>query len=160
MLPIDEEFYIRYYIGPSTLKGLRQEEFTEFEVSAEKQTLTYRNHSGYKGKDDLEATYIISRSVIDAIKEMVIDSTIMNEDDDTFPPPDSSGKQELEIVYANEHISLNTNKQVTLLDESDIEDPIAFKIFYTLCQNLKSFLYTIIKSHPQNLNNKKKSYMY
>lgn len=40
---------------------------------------------------------------------------IMKEDDSNWPPPDRVGRQELEVVMGNEHISFATTKLGSLL---------------------------------------------
>nr|GFD55746.1 protein mago nashi homolog [Tanacetum cinerariifolium] len=40
----------------------------------------------------------------------------MKEDDNNWPEPDRVGRQELEIVMGNEHISFTTSKIGSLMD--------------------------------------------
>jgi protein mago nashi len=47
----------------------------------------------------------VHRSVINELRRIVEDSEIMSEDDALWPQPDRVGRQELEIVIGDEHIS-------------------------------------------------------
>lgn len=54
--------------------------------------------------------------MIEELKRMIEDSEIMREDDSLWPPPDRVGRQELEILLGNEHISFTTSKIGSLVD--------------------------------------------
>jgi hypothetical protein len=58
----------------------------------------------------------------------------MKEDDANWPLPDRVGKQELEIVLKNEHISFTTAKIGSLLDVQSSKDPEGLRVFYYLVQ--------------------------
>jgi protein mago nashi len=58
----------------------------------------------------------------------------MKEDDSNWPEPDRVGRQELEIVMANEHISFTTSKIGSLVDVQTSKDPEGLRIFYYLVQ--------------------------
>lgn len=60
----------------------------------------------------------------------------MKEDDNSWPEPDRIGRQELEIVMGNEHISFTTSKIGSLLDVQSSKDPEGLRIFYYLVQVL------------------------
>lgn len=49
----------------------------------------------------------VGQSVVEELKRIVEDSEIMKEDDHQWPQPDRIGKQELEIVLGDEHISFS-----------------------------------------------------
>ena len=59
---------------------------------------------------------------------------ILKEDDNNWPEPDRIGRQELEIVMGNEHISFTTSKIGSLLDVQSSKDPDGLRIFYYLVQ--------------------------
>ena len=59
---------------------------------------------------------------------------IMKEDDNNWPEPDRVGRQELEIVMGNEHISFTTSKIGSLVDVQTSRDPEGLRIFYYLVQ--------------------------
>ncbi|KAK4382800.1 protein mago nashi2 [Sesamum angolense] len=59
---------------------------------------------------------------------------IMKEDDNNWPEPDRVGRQELEIVMGNEHISFTTSKIGSLMDVQTSKDPEGLRIFYYLVQ--------------------------
>jgi protein mago nashi len=58
----------------------------------------------------------------------------MKEDDNNWPEPDRVGRQELEIVMGNEHISFTTSKIGSLVDVHSSQDPEGLRIFYYLVQ--------------------------
>lgn len=58
----------------------------------------------------------------------------MKEDDANWPEPDRVGRQELEIVMGNEHISFTTSKIGSLVDVQSSKDPEGLRIFYYLVQ--------------------------
>ncbi|RRT55793.1 hypothetical protein B296_00034355 [Ensete ventricosum] len=58
----------------------------------------------------------------------------MKEDDNKWPPPDRVGRQEMEIVMNNEHISFTTSKIGSLVDVQCSQDPKGFRVFYYLVQ--------------------------
>ncbi|MBA0559890.1 hypothetical protein Gohar_012496 [Gossypium harknessii] len=58
----------------------------------------------------------------------------MKEDDNNWPEPDRVGRQELEIVMGNEHISFTTSKIGSLVDVQSSKDPEGLRIFYYLVQ--------------------------
>lgn len=58
----------------------------------------------------------------------------MKEDDSKWAEPNAVGRQELEVVIGNEHISFTTSKIGSLLDVQDSQDPEGLRIFYYLVQ--------------------------
>ncbi|KAF2292011.1 hypothetical protein GH714_000131 [Hevea brasiliensis] len=72
---------------------------------------------------------------------------IMKEDDANWPEPDRVGRQELEIVMGNEHISFTTSKIGSLVDVQSSKDPEGLRIFYYLVQDLKCFVFSLISLH-------------
>ena len=58
----------------------------------------------------------VSPAVLGELKRIVEDSEIMQEDDANWPEPDKVGRQELEILLNNEHISFTTGKIGSLAD--------------------------------------------
>ncbi|XP_016649735.1 PREDICTED: protein mago nashi homolog [Prunus mume] len=73
--------------------------------------------------------------------------TILKEDDVNWPEPDRVGRQELEIVMGNEHISFTTSKIGSLVDVQSSKDPEGLRIFYYLVQDLKCFVFSLISLH-------------
>lgn len=59
---------------------------------------------------------------------------IMKEDDNNWPMPDRVGRQELEIVMGQDHISFTTTKLGSLLQVQQSQDPEGLRIFYYLVQ--------------------------
>ena len=58
----------------------------------------------------------------------------MKEDDNNWPMPDRVGRQELELVLGNEHVSFNTTKLGSVLQVQQSKDPEGLRIFYYLVQ--------------------------
>ncbi|KAG0718488.1 Protein mago nashi 2 [Chionoecetes opilio] len=120
------DFYIRYYVGH---KGKFGHEFLEFEFRPDGK-LRYANNSNYKNdvmirkEASYSAQYLLSilkkaychRCVMEELKRIIDDSEIMQEDDSSWPQPDRVGRQELEIVIGDEHISFTTSKIGSLVD--------------------------------------------
>jgi len=48
--------------------------------------------------------------ILQELRRIVIDSKILTEDDSKWPEPDKVGRQELEILVDNKHISFSTCK--------------------------------------------------
>ncbi|CAF1306034.1 unnamed protein product, partial [Adineta steineri] len=63
------------------------------------------------------------------------------------PPQDRNGRQELEIVLGDEHISFTTAKIGSLIDINNSRDPDGLRCFYYLVQDLKCFVFSLISLH-------------
>nr|CAD2173567.1 unnamed protein product [Meloidogyne enterolobii] len=119
-----EQFYVRYYVGH---KGKFGHEFLEFE---------FRPDECYVGK-----------AVMEELKRIIDDSEIMNEDDANWPEPDRVGRQELEILSGNDHVSFTTSKIGCLVEVNDSKDPVGLRSFYYLVQDLKCLVFSLIGLH-------------
>eukprot|EP01098_Paradermamoeba_levis_P016282 TRINITY_DN869_c0_g1_i1.p1 TRINITY_DN869_c0_g1~~TRINITY_DN869_c0_g1_i1.p1 ORF type:complete len:147 (-),score=33.13 TRINITY_DN869_c0_g1_i1:116-556(-) len=137
------EFYLRYYVGH---KGKFGHEFLEFEFRSDGK-LRYANNSHYKNETMIRKEAFVTGSVLKELQRIIIDSEIMKEDDNLWPLPDKVGKQELEIVLDDEHISFTTSKIGSLLDVQESKDPEGLRIFYYLVQDLKCFVFSLISLH-------------
>mmetsp|Transcript_46469 Transcript_46469/g.113149 ORF Transcript_46469/g.113149 Transcript_46469/m.113149 type:complete len:149 (-) Transcript_46469:181-627(-) len=137
------EFYLRYYTGH---KGKFGHEFLEFEFRPDGK-MRYANNSNYKNDTMIRKEVFVNEGVVEALKKIVKDSEIMKEDDRNWPMPDKVGRQELEIVMGNEHISFTTTKIGSLLDVEDSKDPEGLRVFYYLIQDLKCFVFSICQMH-------------
>ncbi|KAF4533285.1 hypothetical protein B566_EDAN004405 [Ephemera danica] len=71
----------------------------------------------------------------------------MYEDDSLWPQPDRVGRQELEIVIGDEHISFTTSKTGSLVDVNQSKDPEGLRCFYYLVQDLKCLVFSLIGLH-------------
>jgi len=69
------------------------------------------------------------------------------EDDSAWPVPDRVGRQELEIVIGDEHISFTTSKIGSLVDVNNSKDPEGLRCFYYLVQDLKCLVFSLIALH-------------
>ncbi|CAN1229188.1 Protein mago nashi homolog 2 [Linum perenne] len=124
------EFYLRYYVGH---KGKFGHEFLEFEFRPDGK-LRYANNSNYKNDTMIRKEVFLSPAVLKECRRIISDSEIMKEDDNNWPEPDRVGRQELEIVMGNEHISFTTSKIGSLVDVQSSKDPEGLRIFYYLVQ--------------------------
>ncbi|MCL7034506.1 hypothetical protein MKW94_020324 [Papaver nudicaule] len=126
------EFYLRYYVGH---KGKFGHEFLEFEFRPDGK-LRYANNSNYKNDTMIRKEVFLTPAVLKECRRIISDSEIMKEDDNNWPEPDRVGRQELEIVMGNEHISFTTSKIGSLVDVQSSKDPEGLRIFYYLVQKL------------------------
>ena len=139
----DEEFYVRYYAGH---KGKFGHEFLEFEFRTDGR-LRYANNSNYKNDTMIRKQAFVSPSVLAELRRVIAESDITREDDKNWPAGDRNGRQELEVVCGNEHISFTTNKIGSLKDVENSKDPEGLRIFYYLVQDLKCFVFSLIGMH-------------
>jgi len=140
---MEEDFYVRYYVGH---KGKFGHEFLEFEFRPGGK-MRYANNSHYKNESMIRKEAFVGASVMSELKRIIEDSDVMKEDDHNWPQPDRVGKQELEIVLGDEHISFTTSKIGSLLDVEESKDPEGLRIFYYLVQDLKCFVFSLISLH-------------
>merc|ERR1712038_700161 len=142
-LTMSKDFYLRYYVGH---KGKFGHEFLEFEFRPDGK-LRYANNSNYKNDTMIRKEAYVHRSAMDELRRIIEDSEIMAEDDALWPQPDRVGRQELEIVIGDEHISFTTSKIGSLVDVNNSKDPDALRCFYYLVQDLKCLVFSLIGLH-------------
>jgi len=138
-----DDFYVRYYVGH---KGKFGHEFLEFEFRPDGK-VRYANNSHYKNETMIRKEVHVSPSALQELKRIIQDSEVLREDDSLWPEPDRIGKQELEIVLGNEHVSFTTTKIGSLLDVQESKDPDGLRIFYYLVQDLKLFVFSLLVPH-------------
>eukprot|EP00052_Salpingoeca_macrocollata_P018858 m.155398 g.155398 ORF g.155398 m.155398 type:complete len:149 (+) comp20807_c5_seq1:67-513(+) len=138
-----KDFYVRYYVGH---KGKFGHEFLEFEFRPDGK-LRYANNSQYKNDTMIRKEAFVSSAVLAELKRIVEDSEIMKEDDNLWPAPDRVGRQELEIVCGDEHISFATSKIGSLVDVNESKDPEGLRCFYYLIQDLRCLVFSLISLH-------------
>lgn len=138
-----QDFYIRYYVGH---KGKFGHEFLEFEFRPDGK-LRYANNSNYKNDTMIRKEAYVHKCVMDELKRIISESEIMHEDDSLWPQPDRIGRQELEIVIGDEHISFTTSKTGSLVDVNHSKDPDGLRCFYYLVQDLKCLVFSLIGLH-------------
>ena len=82
------------------------------------------------------------------LKRIIEDSEILKEDDNLWPRPDRVGRQELEVVLGEDHISFTTSKIGSLIDVNQCKDPEGLRTFYYLVQEcvIMSSTYDVINS--------------
>jgi len=138
-----DDFYLRYYVGH---KGKFGHEFLEFEFRPDGK-LRYANNSQYKGDTLIRKESYVNKCVVDELKRIIEDSEILQEDDAMWPQPDRVGRQELEIVMGDEHISFTTSKIGSLVDVNNSKDPEGLRTFYYLVQDVKCLVFSLIALH-------------
>jgi protein mago nashi len=109
--------------------------------------LRYSNNSNYKKDKIIRKQVFVSPAVLRELERIVSESDIFVQDDATWPEPDRVGKQELEIVLGEQHLFFETAKIGSLIDVESSQDPRGLKIFYYLVQDLRCFVFSLIKSH-------------
>jgi protein mago nashi len=106
-----DEFYLRYYVGH---QGKFGHEFLEFEFRPDGK-MRYANNSNYKNDTMIRKEVFVNEGVIEALKKVIKDSEIMQEDDRNWPMPDKVGRQELEVsVPASLRPNAYSKKSVSL----------------------------------------------
>uniref|UniRef100_V9IH04 Protein mago nashi 2 n=1 Tax=Apis cerana TaxID=7461 RepID=V9IH04_APICE len=123
------DFYIRYYVGH---KGKFGHEFLEFEFRPDGK-LRYANNSNYKNDTMIRKEAYVHQCVMEELKRIIQDSEIMQEDDSLWPQPDRVGRQELEIVIGDEHISFTTSKNWFIIRCKPITGSRRIKMFLLSC---------------------------
>jgi protein mago nashi len=147
---MSNDFYLRYYVGH---KGKFGHEFLEFEFRPDGKLrylhlivesdlslsllARYANNSNYKNDTMIRKEAYSHQAVMDELRRIIEDSEIMAEDDALWPQPDRVGRQELEIVIGDEHISFTTSKIGSLVDVNQSRDPDGLRCFYYLVQVMK-----------------------
>ena len=59
---------------------------------------------------------------------------VLKEDDSQWPEPDRIGRQELEVVMGEDHVSFAAGKIGSLLDVQSSKDPEGLRVFYYVIQ--------------------------
>ena len=59
---------------------------------------------------------------------------VLKEDDSQWPEPDRIGRQELEVVMGEDHVSFAAAKIGSLLDVQSSKDPEGLRVFYYVIQ--------------------------
>ncbi|KAJ6872446.1 hypothetical protein NC651_031538 [Populus alba x Populus x berolinensis] len=142
------EFYLRYYVGH---RGKFGHEFLEFEFRPDGK-LRYANNSNYKNDTMIRKEVFLTPAVLKECRRIISESEIMKEDDNNWPEPDRVGRQELEIVMGNEHISFTTSKIGSLVDVHSSQDPEGLRIFYYLVQFAGSLTSSMQRNEMDPLN--------
>ena len=135
-----KDFYLRYYVGH---KGKYGHEFLEFEFQHDGK-LRYANNSNYKSDSLIRKEVYVTDLVLEELVHIIEDSEIFKENDSNWPAPDKNGKQELEIMVGDEHISFSTSKFGSFMDIEKSKDPDGLRVFYYLLQDVKSFVFSLL----------------
>ena len=137
------EFYVRYYVGH---RGKFGHEFLEFEFRPDGK-FRYANNSNYRKGVIIRKEAFVNQIVVKELKKIVEDSGIMSGDDELWPEPDHLGRQELEVVMGNEHISFCTGQIGSLAEVARCDDPEGLRNFYFLVQDLRCLVFSLISMH-------------
>ncbi|KAM8935235.1 protein mago nashi homolog [Lycaon pictus] len=119
------DFYLHYY---KEHKGKFGHKFLELEFQPGGK-FRYANSSNYKNYVMIRKEAYIHKSVMEELKRIIDDSKITKENDALWPPPDRVGRQELEIIIGNEHISFTTSEMCSLIDVNLTKDPEGLRVF-------------------------------
>lgn len=138
-----QEIYLRYYAGH---KGAFGHEFIEFELLPDG-TVYYANNSNYRHSSIIKRECRLSTLVMKCIRNLIEESKIMQQNDRAWPLPDRVGRQELEIINGEEHISFTTCKLGSISAVEHSDDPVGLGSFYYLINDIKSFLLDLIAMH-------------
>ena len=142
-------------------KGKFGHEFLEFEFRPDGK-MRYANNSNYKNDTMIRKEAFVNRCVLSGkfishvmshddesyniwliyseLKRIIEDSEILKEDDNLWPRPDRVGRQELEVVLGEDHISFTTSKIGSLIDVNQCKDPEGLRTFYYLVQEPLSWV--------------------
>lgn len=113
--------------------------------------MRYANNSNYKNDTIIKKECFVTEAVLQELRRIIEDSEvrfevglqrhhhtgvaqILKEDDSNWPEPDRVGRQELEIILGDEHISFATTKLGSLLQVQQSNDPDGLRVFYYLVQ--------------------------
>merc|ERR1711879_1006464 len=88
-----------------------------------------------------------SAMVMQELQRVIGESEILKEDDNNWPQPNEVGRQEIEIVMGNEHISFVTTKIGSTAEVDKSDDPEGLRSFYYLVQDMKCFVFSLIHLH-------------
>nr|XP_054313158.1 protein mago nashi homolog [Pongo pygmaeus] len=81
----------------------------------------------------------VHKSMMEELKSVIYDSEITKQDNALWLPPNRVGRQELEIIIGDEHISFTTSKTGSLIDVNQSKDPEGLQVFYYPVQDPEVF---------------------
>jgi protein mago nashi len=138
-------FYFRYYVGH---RGKFGHEFLEFEIRDDGR-LRYANSSHYKSDVTIRKEVFVSQIVVDELKRIIRDSNLVESvgQADSWPKPDKSGKQEMEICIDNHSVDMEVAKIGTLGEINSSSDPNGLRIFHYLVLDIKCMVFSLINLH-------------
>ena len=127
-------------------RGRYGHEYLEFEIQ-NNGLLRYANNSNYKKEGMIRKEVFLSGLVLAEIKRIVLDSTILTQNDKGWPTANRSGRQELEVIIGDQHINFTTFKIGTLAEIQGTEDAAGVTVLHYLSQDLKALVLSIIGMH-------------
>ena len=84
---MEDNFYLRYYIGHDGRFG---HEFMEFEVFSDGR-MRYANNSNYKKDMLIRKEVTLQQIALKELQKIIRDSAVVNKDDRNWPEPDNIG---------------------------------------------------------------------
>jgi len=137
------DFYVRYYVGH---RGRYGHEYLEFEIT-NNGLLRYANNSNYKKEGMIKKEMFVNGIVLAEMKKIVLDSTILSQNDAGWPKADRSGRQELEVIIGDKHVSFTTFKIGTMAEIEATPDPAGLTVLHYVCQDLKALVLSLVGMH-------------
>ena len=136
--------YCRYYCGHMTRRG---PEFIEFEIKAQEGGLVkYTNNSTGLDKK-IKRAWCLSPVALRTFKRKLLESYILDCNDENWPEPNREGRQELEVVIGGTHISFVTAMCITSQSAKDSSDPQGLTQFVNLAQDLRQLVADLFRMH-------------
>jgi hypothetical protein len=89
----------------------------------------------------------VSKTVIDEMKRIVLESGILDCKDTEWPKPDKIGKQELVVRVGSKEVSLQTSKIGSYAEVQKNKDSEGLTAFFYLVQDLKAFVFSLVNLH-------------
>lgn len=87
----------------------------------------------------------VSPLIIEQVKQMISDSSILSCDDSDWPTPSVVGRQEMEVVMDGQHVKFVLSKIQSMGEMEDKGE--GMKDFYFLVQDLRALVLSIISLH-------------
>ena len=97
---MDDDFYLRYYIGHDGRFG---HEFMEFEVYSYG-LLRYANNSNYKKDMLIRKEVTLQPIALEELRKIIRDSAVLRRDDGRWPEPDDVGNFNVFIKSLNNYL--------------------------------------------------------
>ena len=120
------DLYLRFSVGH---KGKFGNELLKFELLSTGE-LTYCNNSNYKMERSIERNCKLTPILLQHISYLITNSGILQQSDANWPPPDQVGREEIEIIIGNRHVTFTTTKLGSLAEALNSKDPKGLEIFY------------------------------
>eukprot|EP00760_Papus_ankaliazontas_P030486 PhM_4_TR4860/c0_g1_i1/m.60043/K12877/MAGOH; protein mago nashi len=138
-----QNFWVRSYVGHHGRFG---HEYLEFEFRNDG-LLRYANNSKYKKECIIRKEVYCNAIVLAEVQRIILESDILSQNDTDWPRADRSGRQELEIILGNKHISFTTKKISAMAEVMDSADPEGLTTLHYVTQDLRNLVLSLIGMH-------------